>query len=80
MAEVLSQLGFGVDILGGRVVWMSDSDALPAQTHQALAVTVPGETGRYLVDVGFGGQTLTSPDPARARHRAADAARAVPDP
>ena len=61
MAEVLSQLGFGVDILGGRVVWMSESDALPAQTHQALAVTVPGETGRYLVDVGFGGQTLSSP-------------------
>src|ERR1700761_1034576 len=23
LAEVLSQLGFGVDILGGRVVWMS---------------------------------------------------------
>ena len=61
MADVLSQLGFGVEILGGRVVWMTDSDALPAQTHQVLAVTVPGETGRYLVDVGFGGQTLTSP-------------------
>lgn len=61
MAEVLSQLGFGVDILGGRVVWMSESDELPAQTHQALAVSVPGETGRYLVDVGFGGQTLPSP-------------------
>ena len=61
MADVLSQLGFGVDILGGRVVWMSEGDALPAQTHQALAVTVPGDDGRYLVDVGFGGQTLTSP-------------------
>ena len=36
-------------------------DELPAQTHQALAVTVPGEDGRYLVDVGFGGQTLSSP-------------------
>ena len=61
MAHVLSELGFGVDILGGRVVWMSESDELPAQTHQALAVTVPGENGRYLVDVGFGGQTLSSP-------------------
>ncbi len=61
MAEVLSQLGFGVDIFGGRVVWMSESDALPAQTHQTLAVSVPGEDGRYLVDVGFGGQTLSSP-------------------
>ena len=61
MAHVLSELGFGVDVLGGRVVWMSDGDELPAQTHQALAVSVPGEDGRYLVDVGFGGQTLTSP-------------------
>ena len=80
MAHVLSQLGFGVDVLGGRVVWMSDGDELPAQTHQALAVSVPGEDGRYLVDVGFGGQTLDLPDPPRARHRAADPPRAVPDP
>jgi arylamine N-acetyltransferase len=61
MAHVLSQLGFGVDVLGGRVVWMNTSGELPAQTHEALAVTVPGEDGRYLVDVGFGGQTLSSP-------------------
>jgi arylamine N-acetyltransferase len=61
MAEVLTRMGFGVDVLGGRVVWMSDGDELPAQTHQALAVAVPGEDGRYLVDVGFGGQTLSSP-------------------
>jgi arylamine N-acetyltransferase len=61
MAHVLSQLGFGVDILGGRVVWMNTSGELPAQTHQTLAVTVPGVDGRYLVDVGFGGQTLSSP-------------------
>jgi arylamine N-acetyltransferase len=61
MAHALAQLGFGVDILGGRVVWMNTSGELPARTHQALAVTVPGEDGRYLVDVGFGGQTLTSP-------------------
>lgn len=61
MAYVLAQLGFGVDVLGGRVVWMNTGGELPAQTHQALAVTVPGEDGRYLVDVGFGGQTLSSP-------------------
>ncbi len=61
MAHVLSELGFGVEVLGGRVVWMSESDELPAQTHQVLAVTVPGEDGPYLVDVGFGGQTLSSP-------------------
>ena len=61
MAHVLAQLGFEVDVLGGRVVWMNTSGELPAQTHQALAVTVPGDGGRYLVDVGFGGQTLSSP-------------------
>ncbi len=61
MAYVLSELGFGVDVLGGRVVWMNTSGQLPAQTHEALAVTVPGVDGRFLVDVGFGGQTLSSP-------------------
>ncbi|MGV0872617.1 arylamine N-acetyltransferase family protein [Mycolicibacterium sp. XJ879] len=61
MGYVLAQLGFDVDRLGGRVVWMRDSDELPAQTHEALAVTVPGDDGRWLVDVGFGGQTLPSP-------------------
>ncbi len=30
-------------------------------THNVLAVTIPGEGGRFLVDVGFGGQTLSSP-------------------
>ncbi|MGV0803678.1 arylamine N-acetyltransferase, partial [Mycolicibacterium elephantis] len=34
---------------------------LPAQTHETLSVTVPGDDGRWLVDVGFGGQTLSSP-------------------
>lgn len=59
---VLEALGFGVDRLAGRVVWMHEPDApLPAQTHNVLAVTVPGEDGRFLCDVGFGGQTLSSP-------------------
>lgn len=44
---------------------MNQSAALPAQTHQVLSVTLPGpddaRDGPYLVDVGFGGQTLTSP-------------------
>ena len=34
---------------------------MPAQTHQVLSVTVPDVEGPFLVDVGFGGQTLTSP-------------------
>jgi arylamine N-acetyltransferase len=62
MGFVLEELGFGVDRLAGRVVWMSEPDSpLPAQTHHVLSVTVPGVPGRRLVDVGFGGQTLTSP-------------------
>ena len=58
---------------------------LPAMTHQVLAVTVPGEDDRFLVDVGFGGQTLSSPirliagpgtaDPPRAATGSSTAAR-----
>jgi arylamine N-acetyltransferase len=71
LGYVLDALGFGVDRLAGRVVWMRPTDAprareeqikpLPAETHNVLAVTVPGLDDRYLVDVGFGGQTLSSP-------------------
>jgi len=61
MGYVLEQLGFGVDRLAGRVIWLNPDGPLPAQTHQVLSVTVPGVDGRLLVDVGFGGQTLTSP-------------------
>lgn len=62
MGYVLAEIGFRVRRLAGRVVWMQPPDAPPgAQTHTALAVTFPGSQGSYLVDVGFGGQTLTSP-------------------
>ncbi|MEV0669475.1 arylamine N-acetyltransferase [Mycobacterium sp. NPDC050441] len=62
LGHALDELGYGVDRLAGRVVWMKEPDApLPALTHNVLAVTVPGEAGRFLVDVGFGGQTLSSP-------------------
>ena len=61
MGYVLEQLGFAVQRFAGRVVWMRTDDSLPAQTHQVLSVTAPGVDGPLLVDVGFGGQTLTSP-------------------
>jgi arylamine N-acetyltransferase len=61
MGYVLEELGFGVERHAGRVVWMNPDGPLPAQTHQVLTVTVPGVDGALLVDVGFGGQTLTSP-------------------
>jgi arylamine N-acetyltransferase len=62
LAYVLEDLGYGVDRLAGRVVWMRPPDApQTGLTHNVLAVTIPGEGGRFLVDVGFGGQTLSSP-------------------
>lgn len=64
LGYVLEQLGFDVQRLAGRVVWMQQGEALPAQTHQVLAVRLPDDSDSgdpYLVDVGFGGQTLTSP-------------------
>jgi arylamine N-acetyltransferase len=62
MGFVLEALGYGVERFAGRVVWMRESDApLPALTHNVLSVTIPGADGPFLVDVGFGGQTLSSP-------------------
>ena len=62
LGYALDALGYDVDRLAGRVVWQKEPDApLPAMTHNVLAVTIPGGEGRLLVDVGFGGQTLTSP-------------------
>ncbi|MEB3982624.1 arylamine N-acetyltransferase [Mycobacterium sp. 663a-19] len=62
MGYVLTEIGFRVRRLAGRVVWMLPPDApVGAQTHTLLAVTFPGCGGPYLVDVGFGGQTPTSP-------------------
>lgn len=62
LGYVLDGLGFGVDRLSCRVVWMRQPEApLPAQTHNVLAVTAPDVDERYLVDVGFGGQTPSSP-------------------
>jgi arylamine N-acetyltransferase len=61
MGYVLEALGFRVERLAGRVIWLNPDGPLPAQTHQVLSVTVPDVDGPLLVDVGFGGQTLTSP-------------------
>jgi arylamine N-acetyltransferase len=64
MRYVLAGLGFDVQALTARVVWMNPAGLQgppPPLTHQLLAVRIPGDQQRYLVDVGFGGQTLTSP-------------------
>jgi arylamine N-acetyltransferase len=62
MGYALAEVGFRVRRLAGRVIWTLPPGApRPAQTHTALAVTFPGSYGSYLVDVGFGGQSPTSP-------------------
>jgi len=64
MRYVLEEVGFGVESLTARVVWMNPAgpNGPPTPlTHMLLLVSVPGVDERYLVDVGFGGQTLTSP-------------------
>jgi arylamine N-acetyltransferase len=62
MGYALAEVGFRVRRLAGRVIWMLPPRApLPAQTHTVLAVSFPGSQGSYLVDVGFGGQSPTSP-------------------
>src|SRR6516162_8458964 len=62
LGYVLAEVGFRVRRLAGRVTWMRPPDApISARTHTVLAVTFPGSHGSYLVDVGFGGPTPTSP-------------------
>ncbi|WP_144107966.1 arylamine N-acetyltransferase family protein [Paraburkholderia sp. BCC1886] len=58
-ANVLMQLGFQVTPLLGRVMWGREPDAIPPRTHMVLRVDL-GEDA-WLVDVGFGGVTLTEP-------------------
>ena len=58
--RVLTALGFQVEGLLGRVVWMASPDApTPPRTHRALKVILDGEA--WLADVGFGGAVLTAP-------------------
>lgn len=53
LKRVLVALGFTVEGLIGRVLWMQPPDAPPLPlTHMALRVTIEGE--RWLADVGFG--------------------------
>ena len=62
MGYVLEELGFGVRRFAARVVWGSAPGApVPSQTHTLLAVTLPETPQLFLVDVGFGGQTPSSP-------------------
>jgi arylamine N-acetyltransferase len=62
MGYVLAALGCGVRRFKARVVWTAPPGApIPSQTHTLLGVSLPGAPQLLLVDVGFGGQTPTSP-------------------
>ncbi len=62
MGHVLQELGFGVRRIAARVVWtLPPGSPVPSQTHTLLGVAPPGAPQLFLVDVGFGGQTPTSP-------------------
>ncbi|MGW4891678.1 arylamine N-acetyltransferase family protein [Kitasatospora sp. NPDC004240] len=54
LADVLEELGFGVTRLAGRVRLGAKPGDVRPRTHMMLAVTVPGEPGTHLADVGFG--------------------------
>jgi N-hydroxyarylamine O-acetyltransferase len=56
--DVLAAIGFSVTALGARVVWMTPGRDAPL-THRLTLVDLP--EGRFIADVGFGGQTATAP-------------------
>jgi N-hydroxyarylamine O-acetyltransferase len=60
LKRVLVALGFAVEGLCGRVLWMVPPDAQPMPlTHMVLRVTIGGE--RWLADVGFGSCAAGAP-------------------
>ncbi len=60
---VLASLDFEVKVHAARVLW-NDPDNTADPSHLVLTVTIAAAT--YLVDVGFGGLTLTAPMRLRA--------------
>jgi N-hydroxyarylamine O-acetyltransferase len=56
--DVLATLGFTVTALAARVVWSFKGQAAPL-THRLTRVDLP--EGRFIADVGFGGNTPTAP-------------------
>ena len=56
---VLESLGFKVKGLAARVLWGQQPDAITARGHMLLLIEIASI--QYIADVGFGGQTLTSP-------------------
>jgi N-hydroxyarylamine O-acetyltransferase len=62
LLEILRAIGFRAHALAGRVLWQAPKDApMPPPTHLELNVAAP--EGPHLLDVAFGGLTLTAPIP-----------------
>lgn len=60
LLDVLEQLGFETRPLSARVLWnRAPTDPVGARGHMLIEVKL--EEGPHLVDVGFGGLTLTGP-------------------
>lgn len=57
LGEVLRSLEYKVTSLAARVLWARPEDAITPRSHMLFQVTVAKQ--RYLVDVGFGGNTLS---------------------
>jgi arylamine N-acetyltransferase len=58
LRRYVDELGYRTTMLTGRVVWgRPATDPPPPRTHMVLRVDLPD--GPHVVDVGFGGQTLT---------------------
>lgn len=57
LGNALRALGFSVVDLAARVVWGRAADAIVPRTHRVLQVRVDDRD--WIVDAGFGGQTLT---------------------
>ncbi len=56
LEAALRAIGFEVSGLIARVLWTRPEDAVTPQTHMLLRIELAGAS--WLVDVGFGGQTL----------------------
>lgn len=66
LKHALEALGFEVEALATRVVWMRPADApLRPRSHMLLKVTVPHDGGHasYIADAGFGGNLMDTPLP-----------------
>lgn len=57
LKHVLEAIGFSVTGLAGRVLWNQPEGAITPRSHMLLQVDLP--EGPHMVDVGFGGMTLT---------------------